>query len=65
MNLITGREKDFYEDQKRDERMSVNQRDKQERDEWLVQIEQQREEENLHFQEETCIDKEADMWANV
>lgn len=27
MNLITGREKDFYEDQKRDERMSVNQRD--------------------------------------
>ena len=27
MNLITGREKDFYEDQKMDERMSVNQRD--------------------------------------
>lgn len=27
VNLITGREKDFYEDQKRDERMSVNQRD--------------------------------------
>lgn len=27
MNLITGREKDFYEDQKRDERISFNQRD--------------------------------------
>ena len=59
LDLITGREKDFYEDQKgmRQCRL-IKEIDYEFEQERQVQIEQQSEEEQLRFQEESLINEE-------
>ena len=59
LDLITGREKDFYEDQKgmRHCRL-IKEIDYEFEQERQVQIEQQSEEEQLRFQEESLINEE-------
>ena len=62
MNLITGREKDFYEDQKGMRECQLSEEiDDEFEQERQAQIKQQREEEQLQVQKESFINEEADM----